>query len=304
MTLNLVALMEETTTTYESSVYDQFPSRFQGLGNLGEPYHIQLKPDAKLDALFTSRSNIPLPLCPKVLQEIKRMKKQGATSKVDFPTPWYAGIVVVPKKNGSVHICVDLKSSNKSVLRETHPLPIVDETLAKLTGAQVFSKLDANSGFWQIPLTDDSKLLTTFITTYGRYCFNKLPCGISSASEHFQRLMNQIHAGLEGVLCQIDDTIVFGKNKEEHDSRLTAVLKRIQAAGVTLNKEKCEFAKTKLIFVGHIVDHQGIKADPEKTAAIKEMSRPENVNELRRFLGMINQMGKFLCNLAQLTPPL
>lgn len=93
---------------------------------------------------------------------------------------------------------------------------------------------------------------------------------------------------------------MFGRNKEEHDSRLTAVLKRIQAAGVTLNK--CEFAKTKLIFLGHIVDHQGIQADPEKTAVIKEMSRPEYVSG--RFLGMIKQMGKFLCNLAQLTQPL
>ena len=81
---------------------------------------------------------------------------------------------MVPKKNGSVHICVDLKPLNKSVPRETHPLPTVDETLAQLTGAQVFSKLDTNSGFWQISLTDDSKLFTTFITTYERYCFNKL----------------------------------------------------------------------------------------------------------------------------------
>ena len=102
-----------------------------------------------------------------------------------------------------------------------------DETLAQLTGAQVFSKLDTNSGFWQIPLTDDSKFLTTFITPYGRHCFNNLPFGISSAPEHFHKRMNQILAGTEGVLCQIYDTIVFGRNKKEHDSTLTAVLKII-----------------------------------------------------------------------------
>ena len=125
------------------------------------------------------------------------MKKQGVISKVDSPTLWCAGMVVVPKKHGLVHICVDLEPLNKNVLRETHPLPTVDETLAQLTGAQTFSKLDSNSGFWQIPLTDDSIFLTTFITPYGHYCFNKLPFGISSAPEHFQKRMNQILAGLE-----------------------------------------------------------------------------------------------------------
>ena len=213
-------------------------------------------------------------------------------------------MVVVPKKNGSVRICVDLKPLNSSVLREIHPLPTVEDILAQLSGAKVFSKLDANSGFWQIPLTEESRLLTTFITPYGRYCFNKLPFGISSALEHFQKRMNKILSGLDGVLCLIDDTIVFGQTKEEHDLRLKAALERVQRAGVTLNKEKCEFGKEKLTFLGHLVDSQGIQADPEKTKAVREMNQPENVSELRRFLGMVNQMGKFIINLAELTQPL
>ena len=168
----------------------------------------------------------------------------------------------------------------------------------------MFSKLDANSGFWQIPLTEESRLLTTFITPYGRYCFNKLPFGISSAPEHFQKRMNKILSGLDGVMCLIDDTIVFGQTKEEHDFRLKAALERVQRAGVTLNKEKCEFGKEKLTFLGHLVDSQGIQADPEKTKAVREINQPENVSELRRFLGMVNQMGKFIINLAELTQPL
>ena len=96
----------------------------------------------------------------------------------------------------------------------------VDTTLALLSGAQVFSKLDANSGFWQIPLTEESRLLTTFITPFGRYCFNTLPFGISSAPEHFQCAMNKVIAGLEGVVCLMDDTLVLGRSKEEHDKRL------------------------------------------------------------------------------------
>ena len=140
-------------------------------------------------------------------------------------------MVVVPKKTGEVHICVDLKPLNANVLREVHPLPAVDETLAQLTGAAIFSKLDANSGFWQIPLSAASRPLTTFIMPFGRYCFNKLPFGITSAPEHFQKRMSAILEGLEGALCLMDNVLVFGKTKAEHDKRLFAVLQQIRKAG-------------------------------------------------------------------------
>ena len=105
---------------------------------------------------------------------------------------------------------VYLKHLNENVLREVHPLPKVDDTLVQLTGASVFSKLDANSGFWQIPLSHNSRLLTTFITPFGRFGFNKLPFGISSAPEHFQHRMNNILAEMEGVLCHMDNVLIFG----------------------------------------------------------------------------------------------
>ena len=301
--LNLAARVDSASETILHNVEDDFASVFQGLGNMGEDYEIQLKPDAKPYALYTPR-NIALPLRPQVRQELDRMESIGVISKVDEPTPWCAGMVIVPKKSGAIRICVDLKPLNECVLREVHPLPKVDETLAQLTGAKIFTKLDANSGFWQIPLAQQSRLLTTFITPYGRYCFNKLPFGISSAPEHFQKRMSRILEGLEGVQCQMDDVLVFGKDREEHDIRLAAVLKRIQTAGATLNPEKCEFRKTKLKFLGHLIDERGIQADPEKTSAILEMSPPTNIPELRRFMGMVNQLGKFSRNLAQLTQPL
>ena len=197
---------------------------------------------------------------------------------------------------------MDLKPLNESVLREIHPLPKVDETLAQLHGATVFSKLDANSGFWQIPLVEKSKLLTIF--TNGRYCFNKLPFGISSASEHFQKRMSQILAGLDGVLVLIDDILVFGKDQEEHDARLEAVLQRLKTANVILNRGKCEFLKPHITFLGHYIDKDGIREDPEKTDAITKMKSPTSVPELRRFLGMANQLGKFSSNLAELAKPL
>ena len=119
---------------------------------------------------------------------------------LEVATQWCAGMVVVPKKDGKVRICVDLKPLNASVKRETHPLPKVDDTLAQLSGAKVFSKLDANSGFWQIPLAEKSHYLTTFLTPFGRFCFNKMPFGTSSAPEHFQCRINKVLLGLPGVL--------------------------------------------------------------------------------------------------------
>ena len=115
------------------------------------------------------------------------MQSLGVISPVDESSPWCAEMVVVPKPSEEVQICVDLKPLNEEVLHEYHPLPKMEEMLAQLTGATIFSKLDANNGFWQIPLARKSKLLTTLITPFGRYYFNKLPFGISSTPELFQK---------------------------------------------------------------------------------------------------------------------
>ena len=201
-------------------------------------YTIKLKDGAKPFDIFTPR-HILMPLHTRVKQELDKMEAMQVTSKVEEPTPWCAGMVVVPKKTEAIRICVDLKPLNENVQREVHPLPTVDDTLAQLTGAKMFSTLDANCGFWQVPLEESSRLLTTFLTPYGCYCFNKMSFGICSAPEHFQKQMEKILTGLERVLCNMDDVLIFGCSKEEHDVRLEATLRKIQAAGVTLNPAKC-----------------------------------------------------------------
>ena len=113
--------------------------------------------------------------------------------------------------------------------------------------------------------------------------------------------MSQILEGLDGV---IDDILVFGKDQEEHDPRLEAVLQRLKTANVTLNREKCDFSKSHITFLGHYIDKDGICQDPKKTDAITKMKSPTSVPELRRFLGMANQLGKFSSNLAEFTKPL
>ena len=210
---------------------------------------------------------------------------------------------MVPKKSGDVRICVDLKPLNNHVLREPYPIPAVDDTHAFLSGAVRFCKLDANSGFWQVPLAEESRPLTTFITPFGRYQFNKLPFGISCAPELFQSRMNAVLDGLERFVCLIDDVLVFGKSQDEHNTRLKAVLQRLEEAKVTLNGSKCEFNKSSVKFLGHIVDQNGIRADPAKTTSITKMPPPQSVTEVRRFMGLVNQLGKFSSRIAEISQP-
>ena len=285
------------------SIPEQYPDVFSGLGTFPETYQVKLKPDAEPFALFTPR-NVPIPLQPKVQEELSRMESLGVISRVEQPTQWCSGMVIVPKKTGSVRICVDFRRLNESVLRETHPLPKVDNTLAQLARATVFSKIDANSGFWQIPIDESSQELTTFLTPFGRYYFNRLPFGIASAPEHFQRQMEAILAGQEGILCHMDDVLISGRTQEEHDAHLHSTLQRIQKVGVTLNKDKCEFNRNRLTFLGHVLDGEGVSPDPQKTSAISKMEQPKTVTELRRFLGMVNQLGKFTPNIAEISQPL
>ena len=160
------------------------------------------------------------------------------------------------------------------------------QTPAKLAGAKIVSRLDAKFRFWQRKLSLNSKLLTTFITPWACYCYRRLPFGIPSAPEHFQKIMQRILAGLEGVECQIDDILVFGDTHEQDDQRLEAVSKSIEDNGVTLNIEKCKFAKKKIQFLGHLISKGGIEADPSKVEAITQMEAPTKISELRRFLGM------------------
>jgi len=285
------------------NIPDQYPALFSGLGTFKGEYTINLKPDAQPFSLFTPR-NVPIPLREKVSQELQRMESLGVISKVTEPTPWCAAMVVVPKPSGSVRICVDFRPLNGSVMREIHPMPKVDVTLAQLNGAKVFSKLDTNSGFWQVPLAKESRLLTTFITPQGRFCFNKLPFGITSAPEHFQRRMSEILDDIPGVVCHVDDVLVSGKDQEEHNARLNLVLQKIQTAGLTLNKDKCQFSCSKIVFLGHVIDADGISPDPHKTEAIRKLSTPTTVTELRRFMGMINQLNKFSPRIAEISQPL
>ena len=294
--IETLAIVQKVDAVEATNLNAKFPGLFTGLGKLPGPDVIKLKPEAKPYALSTPR-RVPVPLLTKVKEELFRMEQIQIISKVDEPTEWCAGMVVVPK-------AVDLTNVNESILREFHALPSVDHNLAQLSGATVFSKLDANSGFWQIGPSPKSAKLTTFITPFGRFCFNRLPFGISSAPEHFQKRISQVLEGTDGALCLMDDILVFGKTTEEHDKHLEATLHKLQEANLTLNEEKCEFSKPSVEYLGSIIDSEGVHVNPKKVEAILEMETPKDQSGLRRFLGMINQLSKYQPRVAELSKPL
>ena len=145
------------------------------------------------------------------------MEGMGVIKKITEPSEWCAGIVIVPKSTGAVRICIDLKPLNTSVLWEPHPIQMVDETLAQLSGVTIFNKVDANSGFSQIPLAEESQPYITFISLFCRHCFRKLPFSISSALKLFQRRISCVLDDLNGVLCHMDDVLIQGMTQQEHD---------------------------------------------------------------------------------------
>ena len=229
------------------------------------------------------------------------MEETGFIQQIQEPTDWSAGIVIVPKKDGGVRICTDYKKLNAAIKRERYVLPTVEDILHKLKGSTIFTKLDATSGFWQIPLDDESAKLTTFISPFGRYFYRRLPQGITSAPEIFQRTVEEIIAGEEHAMCLFDDILVLSENEEVHEKHLKNTMEKLNSAGIKLNKEKCQFRQQEIDFLGFVINKDGVKADPRKTEAILEMPDPTDVAELRRFLGMVNYLGRYLQNLQPVT---
>ena len=281
----------------------EFPDVFQGLGTLPGTFKINLKDNMEPKCLFTPRP-IAAGLKDQAKRELDQMLASGIIEPVDQPTEWCSGLTIAPKPGGKIRMCVDLTNLNKSVKREIYPLPRISEMLSNLSEGSVFSKLDAYSGFWQVNLHPESKLLTTFVTPWGRFCFNKMPFGISSAPEYFQKTMEKILQGLKGVVCLMDDVLVYGETVSEHWLRLRKVLERIKRAGMTLKKEKCEFGCSEIKFLGHIVSSVGVRPDPDKIQAILDILPPSNKLEARRFIGMVNYLSKFSNLISEYCTPI
>ena len=298
--LQLIARLDTVKTENDLYELDVF-------GELGElktkKVSIQVKADTTPYSCCTSR-RMPFPMLNILKDELERMERLNVIKEVTEPTDWCSPIVVVPKSQGKIRICVDLKRLNAAISREKYVLPTIDDVLNNLSGAACFSTLDASSGYWQLALDEESSKLTTFITPFGRYRFVRLPFGICSASEIFQREMSELLSEMAGVSVYQDDILVYGKDVAEHDKRLEEVFNIIEKSGLKLNQNKCKLRKSGLEFLGHWIDRDGVKIHPSKIAAIKDMEAPQDVQGVRRFLGMINYLGRFVKDLSTYTNPL
>ncbi|UYV62479.1 K02A2.6-like [Cordylochernes scorpioides] len=299
--LNLARRIEVVATRINP--IKEFPEVFEGLGQIGNPYEIKLKPGAKPYAVHTPR-RVPIPLMEKLKTRLEELERAGIIAQVNVATEWCAPTVIAGKPNGDIRLCVDLSRLNEHVQREVHPMPVVEHMLGQLGEARFFSKLDANSGFHQIPLSPDCQHLTTFITPFGRYKYCRMPFGISLAPEYFQRVMSIILQGMDGVMCYLDDILIFASDSKTHDRILRLVLRKLKEAKVTLNKAKCVFGVPRINFLGHILDEDGIRPDPAKIEAVARMPAPTDVHGVRRFLGMVNHLGRFVENLSEIVAPL
>ena len=185
-------------------------------------------------------------------------------------------------------MCVDLRKVNSVIKHDVYPLPNINDALSALQGALFFCSLDMNSGYWQIPIKKEDREKTAFITQDGLYEFNYMPFGITTAPSFFQRTMDVVLAGLKWNSCMvyIDDIIVFAKNFNELLERLEKVLIRMREADLTLKPEKCSFGLRKIKFLGHVVDSDGIKMDPDKIEAVRNFKIPNNLTGIRSFLGL------------------
>ena len=188
--------------------------------------------------------------------------------------------------------------------RERDIIPTIDDIIHKVKESKVFSKLDAASGYHQIPRDEASAKLTTLITPFGRFYFKILPFGISSGPEIFQRLVTEILKEIEGVVCYFDDILIHTADEESHRHLLKRVKDKLQEAGLKLNEQKCTYFKKEIKFLGHIISPDGVKPDQEKVEAIKNIPEPSSVPELRRFLGMVQYLGRYIDNPATILKPL
>lgn len=276
-----------------------YQSVFAGIGKVNKQFKITLNENAIPSACPPRK--IPYALKSKVKQKLNQMIAEKLIVPVTEPTDWVHPIVVVPKSNGDIRICMDPRNLNKYVKRELFEIPTCDTLFAQLSGAKFFTKLDASSAFLQLPLDYESSLLCTINTTFGRFRYLRLPYGLCSSPEIFQCFVHHMLKDLDGVIAYFDDILIFGRTVEEHNKNLKMALSKIKDSGMTLNMRKSKFCVNKIKFLGHEISSEGISPDKNKTNAISSMSPPQNKKDLQRFLGMVVYLGKFIPNLSQET---
>ena len=291
----------ETGQLTKCTIKERFKHVFTGLGNLGK-YHITLKEN--YTPVVNPPRRVPHSLKERLRQAFDANVKSGVLVKVDQPTDWVHNLVVVEKKNGSLRLCLDPRHLNEVIKREHYRIPTIREIASEFTGKSVFSTLDLKDGYWQVELDESSSYLCTFATPFGRYRFTRMPFGLKSASEVFQKRNETAFEGIEGIHIVADDIIIAASTIEEHDKILTEVLQRAAMRNVKLNFDNLQLRVNEVKYLGTIITHEGLKPDPAKVKAISEMPTSHDKAAVRCLLGMINFLAAHIPNMASITAPL
>lgn len=265
---------------------------------------IQIPIDESVKPIVQPYRRIPIPLEEKVDKKITELLQRDIIEKVEGPSSWISPIVPILKENGDVRLCVDMRRANTAIMRENHPLPTMDRILPRIRNAKVFSKLDIKDAFHQLELHPDSRYITTFISSKGLYRYKRLMFGITCAPEIFQKTLERMLIGCEGVVNFIDDILVYGETQDQHDARLEEVMTILKTNEVVLRKEKCIFKTNNVHFLGHNLSEDGVRPLEKYLATIKDFRAPITIAELQSFMGLINYVGKWIPNLATTTEPL
>ena len=267
------------------------------------PMKIQLNDEPVKPLRIVTARQIPLHLQEQANQKIKDLLEAGIIRPVTESTEWISPGHFVKEKKG-VRFTTDYVQLNRRVRRPVHPFPSVTEVRqAVRPDSKVFAVFDCKWGYFQRALDKPSQLLTTFLIPQGKFCYTRAPMGLNASGDEFCQATDTIIAGLEGITKLVDDLLIQAPDEVTLYKRVRALLERAREHGMTLSKEKIQWGR-RVKFAGFLVTDEGVKPDPEKVEKIKKWPAPKNIHELRSFLGLANQFGSFMPDLAHLTATL
>jgi len=255
----------------------------------------------------------PYRLPEKHKAEVNRQVQEMLQDKIirHSNSQWNAPLLVVPKKADAsgktkLRVVVDFRKLNELTIGDLFSLPNITDILDQLGNSKYFSTLDLASGYHQIPMSEKDKNKTAFSTPYGHYEFNRMPFGLRNAPATFQRLMNTVLSGVQGLKCLVylDDIVIYGASLQEHNHRLEEVLRRIRHHTLKLQPDKCEFLRKEVTYLGHVITETGIIPDPEKMKAVKNFPPPKKVKDIQSFIGLAGYYRRFIEDFSRTAKPL
>lgn len=215
-------------------------------------------------------------------------------------SPFASPITIAPKEDGTFRLCTDYRVLNRQTELIPFPMPKIDTIIDETGGCRHFSRIDLCKGFWQIPLTEETKMYTAFITPFDLYEYNRLPFGWKNSPAWFQKIMNDVLKPFLGVFCNvyIDDIIVFSKTEAEHQDHLSQVLNALSLAHLKVNFKKSAFFQQKVVFLGRVFDGNTKSTKQESVEKISQLKKPYDVHSLRVFLGLAGHFRSFIKDFA------